>query len=214
MIRFKTLFLAFGALCSLTLAGRATEISLLFSYQDPNGQVTGDFTLTATAVAGDPGAYMATGGSLTLLAPEADGIAGTYSIMPNWGGTSAEYSQSGLFIYDDLVMPGANPVVTNPGILAFGGPTSGWVPEGNGHELNLFSAGANTYDLYTATNGNYNYSYVFTTPSGSISASVINTPSISRHNLIAAPEPSTWAIMAGFLLIILCMGRSREAIRE
>jgi hypothetical protein len=215
MFRFKSLLLA---LLLAPLAGHATEISLLFSYQDPNGTVSGDFTLPATAVANDPGAYMATGGTLNLLAPSADGIAGTYSIVPNWGGQNAQYSQTGMFIFDDLVMPGGSPVVTNPGILAFGGPASGWVPEGNGSELNLFSVGNNTYDLYTASNGNYPYSYVFSTPQGSISASIVGAPSASRpllapRNLIAAPEPSAWAIMAGFLLIIPCMGRSREAIR-
>jgi hypothetical protein len=215
MIRFKSLLFA---LLLAPLAGHATEISLLFSYQDPNGTVSGDFTLTATAIANDPGAYIATGGSLNLIAPAADDIAGTYRVIPNYSAPNAQYSQTGMFIYDDLVMPGGSPVVTNPPILAFGGPASGWVPEGNGSELNLFSVGSNTYDLYTASNGNYPYSYVFSTPQGSISASIVGAPSASRpllapRNLIAAPEPSTWAIMAGFLLIIPCMGRSREAIR-
>jgi len=213
MLRFKSLLLA---LLLAPLAGHATDISLLFSYQDPNGTVSGDFNLTATAIANDPGAFLATGGSLNLIAPAADGIAGTYQIIPNYSAPNAQYSPTGLFIYDDLVMPGSNPVVTNPGILAFGGSSNGLVPEGSGAELNLFSSGANTYDLYTAANGNYTYSYVFTTPQGSISARIGgNTPSVSGgRNLVAAPEPSTWAIMAGFLLIILCMGRSRAPIRE
>jgi hypothetical protein len=215
MTRFKSFILALAALTLAPLAGRATEISLLFSYQDPNGTVSGDFTLTASAIANDPGAYIATGGSLNLIAPVADGIAGTYQIIPNYSGINQQYSQTGMFIYDDIVMPGSNPVVTNPGLLAFGGPQTGWTPEGHGAELNLFSDGPNTYDLYTSTNGSYTYSYVFTTPSGSISADIVSTPSVhSGHSLIAAPEPSTWAIMAGFLLIILCMGRSREAIRD
>jgi hypothetical protein len=214
MIRLKPFILALAALALAPLPGRATEISLLFSYQDPNGTVSGDFTLTASAIANDPGAFLATGGSLNLVAPLADGIAGTYQIIPNYSAGNQQYSQTGMFIYDDIVMPGATPVVTNPGILAFGGPKTGWVPEGNGAELNLFSDGPNTYDLYTSSNGGYTYSYVFTTPTGSISAKIGNTPSVAGRNLIAAPEPATWAIMAGFLLIILAMGRSREPIRD
>jgi len=216
MPRFTTILLALAALAFAPLAGRATEISLLFSYQDPNGTVSGDFTLTATAVSGDPGSYLASAGSLSLLAPVADNIAGNYTLVPNYsGGTNAVYSETGMFIYDDQVMPGTDPVVTNPGLLAFGGPGNGSVPEGKGSELNFFSSGANTYDLYTSSNGSYPYSYVFTTPQGSVSAQVIGGGSSHHaeslgHSLVAAPEPSTWAIMAGFLLITLVLGRNRK----
>jgi hypothetical protein len=34
------------------------------------------------------------------------------------------------------------------------------------------------------------------------------------HNLVAAPEPSTWVIMASFLLIALCKFGSMKPIRE
>jgi hypothetical protein len=220
MTPLKTLLLALGALCLAPLAGHAEDISLLFSYQDPNGTVSGDFNLTATAIANDPGAYLATGGSLNLIAPAADGIAGNYTIIPSYSAPNTQYSPTGMFIYDNLVMPGASPVVTNPGLLAFGGPATGLTPEGRGAELNLFSVGDNTYDLYTASNGTYTYSHEFSTPQGSISAQVVTTPPIAAHsqlagrNLVVAAEPSTWAIMAGFLLIILCIGNSRQAIRE
>jgi len=210
----KLTTLALAALSLAPLAARATDISLLFSYQDPNGLVSGDFTLQATAVAGDPGAYLASAGTLDLTAPSADGIAGTYTLVANPGAPNAQYSATGLFIYDDLVMPGSSPVVTNPGLLAVGGPANSFVPEGKGTELNFFSEGPNTYDLYTGANGSYPYSYVFTTPQGSVSATVVNKPGSAGPNLVAAPEPATWLIMASFLLIVLCGARSRVAVRE
>jgi hypothetical protein len=209
----KYIAFALAGLAISPLAAHATTLSLLFSYEDPNGAVNGDFTLTATAVAGDPGAYLATAGTLDLTAPTADGIAGTYSLVANPGAPNAQNSPTGMFIYDNLVMPGSNPVVTNPGILAFGGSGLGSVPEGKGSELNFFSSGANTYDLYTASNGNYTYSYVFTTPQGSVTAAVV-TPGGAGRDLVAAPEPATWLIMASFLLIVLCKAGSGQAIRE
>jgi len=211
---FKYIAFALTGLSIGPLAARATDISLLFSYEDPNGLVSGDFTLAATAVAGDPGAYLATAGTLNLTAPSADGIAGNYSLVPNSGAPNAQSSPTGLFIYDDLVMPGANPVITNPGLLAFGGPGTGAVPEGQGSEINLFSDGANTYDLYTGVNGSYPYSYVFTTPGGSVTAKVVTPASNHGADLVAAPEPATWLIMGSFLLIVLCKARSWKAVQE
>jgi hypothetical protein len=42
---------------------------------------------------------------------------------------------------------------------------------------------------------------------------VSNVPG-GLKSLVAAPEPATWLIMGGFLLIALCKARSREAVRE
>ena len=202
-------FVALALILTLApFASHADTISLLFSYDDSQGTVTGDFTLTATAVAGDPGAYLATAGTLDLTAPTADGIAGDYTLVANPGAPNSQYSQTGLFIYDDLVMPGSNPVVTNPGLLAVGGPGDTFVPEGRGSEINFFSSGPNTYDLYTGANGGYPYSYVFTVPQGSVTAHVVGP------DLVGAPEPATWVIMAGFILIALCKAGSRETVRD
>jgi hypothetical protein len=230
MKSLQNIALIFGTLCMGTLAARATDLSVQFSYDDSNGLVTGDFTLTATAVAGDPGAYLATAGTLDLTAPAADGIAGTYSLVTNPGAPNSQYSPTGLFIYDDLVLPGSNPVVTNPGLLAFGGPGLGNVPEGNGSEINFFSNGANTYDLYTGVNGNYPYSYEFTTPSGSVTATVYQAvsgqssqakPALKggigagsySSNLVAAPEPASWLMMGSFLGLALVAIRRHQAQR-
>jgi hypothetical protein len=211
-IAFTLAALSIGPLA----ARAATDISVQFSFDDPNGLVSGDFTLAATAVAGDPGVYLATAGNLDITAPAADGIAGDYSLVTNSGPPNAQYSPTGMFIYDDLVMPGSDPVVTNPGLLAFGGPGLGTMPEGKGSEINFFSNGANSYSLYTSANGGYPYSYVFTAPQGgSVSARLVvsNVPG-GLKSLVAAPEPATWLIMGGFLLIALCKARSREAVRE
>lgn len=220
----QSIAIALASLCIGPLAARAADLSLDFSFNDSNGLVTGDFNLTATAVAGDPGAYVATGGTLDVTAPSSDGIAGDYQLVQNPNGASATLSQTGLFIYDDLVMPGGSPVVTNPGLLAFGGPGLGNVPEGNGVEINFFSSDANTYDLYTGGNGNYDYSYVFTATPGSVTAMVtqgsatakvlISSIQAGGRNLVAAPEPSTWLIMGSFLLIALCKAGSVKAARE
>ncbi len=166
MKTYKSIALALAALSIWTLAARAATIDLSFNFEDPNGIVTGEASLTATPVFDDPGAYLATAGTLDITAPAADGIAGDYTLFQNPFAGNAEYSPTGLFIYDDLVMPGGSPVVTNPGFLGVGGPGTGSVPEGKGSEINFFSNGANTYDLYTGVNGGYPYAYEFTVPQG------------------------------------------------
>jgi hypothetical protein len=212
----KNIIFALATLAVAPLAAHATDLSLDFSFDDSNGLVTGDFSLTATAVAGDPGTYLATGGTLDITAPAADGIAGDYKLVQNPGAPNATTSATGLFIYDDLVMPGSNPVVTNPGLLVFGGPGLGNTPEGKGSEVNFFSAGANTYDLYSGANGNYSYSAVFTAPQGgSVSVKVLSaSPQLVGKNLVAAPEPSEWLVMGSFLLIALWKSGTGKAVRE
>jgi hypothetical protein len=199
----KNIILALAALSAAPLAARATDLSVDFSFDDSNGLVTGDFSLTATAVAGDAGTYLATAGTLDITAPAADGIAGEYKLYQNPVAPNPTGSPTGLFIYDDLVMPGSNPVVTNPGLLAFGGPGQGNVPEGKGQEINFFSGGANTYYLYAGSNGNYPYSASFTASQGSATVKVV-----------AAPEPSAWLVMGSFLLIGLCKPTSAKVARE
>jgi hypothetical protein len=213
----KAFAIALAGLSLAPLAARAAdELSLQFSFEDSNGLVTGDAMLSANPVLNDPGAFLATSGNLDITAPAADGISGEYQLFQNPSAPNASTSPTGLFIYDDLVMPGSNPVVTNPGILAFGGPSGNNVPEGKGDEINFFSSGSNTYDLYTGANGNYPYSYVFSVPQGSVSAQVIVSAAAVRsaalsRSLVAAPEPSAWLIMGSFLLIGLCKLRSGEA---
>jgi hypothetical protein len=210
----KYIAFALTSLLTGTLVARATDIDLQFSYQDSNGLVSGNADLIATPLAGEPGAYTATVGTLVLKAPAADQIAGDYQLFPNQAAPTPQYSPTGRFIYDDLVLPGANPVVTNPGVLAFGGPGQGSVPEGKGSEINFYSNGANTYDLYTSVNGNYPYSYQFMTPRGSAKATVVASFSGGGKGVVSAPEPSSWLIMGSFALIALWNVRSRKGFRK
>jgi hypothetical protein len=48
----------------------------------------------------------------------------------------------------------------------------------------------------------------------SVNGAVTPGSGVVYRSLVAAPEPATWAIMASFLLIVLCKAGSREAIRE
>jgi hypothetical protein len=220
----NVLAIAVATLSIGTAATRAATINLDFSYVDSNGIVNGQGTFTAKPLFGVQGGYLATAGSLVLKAPAADGISGTYSLFTNPSAPNSSYSPTGQFIYDDLIFPGGNPVVTNPGILGFGGNAPGGVPEGKGREINLFSNGNNTYDLYTAVGGQFPYSYEFTIPekpaagskfvwSTMVAGATAGTGNI-HASVVAAPEPATWVIMGSFLLIGLRMARSRNGDRE
>src|SRR5580700_10371211 len=70
----KYMALALAGLAIGPLAARADDISLQFSFEDSNGLVTGDALFTATPVLSDPGAYLATAGTLHITAPSADDI--------------------------------------------------------------------------------------------------------------------------------------------
>ena len=218
----KTLTIALAALLTAVFASNAATINLQFSYEDSNGLVSGDATLEATPLFDVPGGYIATAGTLMLTAPAKDQISGDYQLFPNPQAPSAQYSPTGQFIYDDQVFPGGSPMVTNPGLLAFGGKAAGNVPEGKGSELNLFSSGPNTYNLYTATNGNYPYSFQFTVTPASSKMNWSNTVAGAgavgmgtiHASVVAAPEPSTWVIMGSFLVIALFKTGSLRGARE
>src|SRR5471030_1722820 len=109
----KLAAIALAALSSGLLSAHATSLSFGFSFEDANGLVSGEALLEATALSDNSGGFMATAGTLVLTAPAADGIAGTYQLFANPAGANALTSPTGLFIYDDLILPGANPIVTN-----------------------------------------------------------------------------------------------------
>jgi len=140
----------------------ATLLNVDFSYGDPGStQVIGDFSLDATLIA--PDEYLATSGFLTLSGAGLSAYAltpGAYALIPNPTPPGESYSPDGAFIFDDLGMPNADPVVTNGGLLA-GGP--------GGVEINLFSNGPDNYQFYVSNGANQ----TFTVPTtGSISVSV------------------------------------------
>lgn len=131
--------LAVAALFVTPLA-HATQIHLTFDYTG----VSGVADITATDLGG--GSYLATSGTLTVTG----GPGGTWSILPV--GPAAVWSPNGGFNVDDLVLPGADPVLTVSGLLFGDGSPS--------LELNLWGDSAGNYSLYTGTGpGAYPYTY-------------------------------------------------------
>ncbi len=207
---YRLILLAFASLAMAPSAAHAAILSLRFGYEDSNGAVTGNATLNVTPLFNNPGAFLATSGNLNIDAPAADNISGDYKLFASPTAPNASLSPTGLFIYDNLVFPGGRPVVTNPGLLGFGGNAPGSTPEGRGREINFFSNGENTYELYTGVNGSYPYSHEFTTATGSVTT----TFAARNGNVLAAPEPGTWIVMASFLMIRLFNAGSLKAVRE
>jgi hypothetical protein len=131
---------------------RASLFDITFTSNDRS-------TLAVASVTADPlggGAFEATAGSITVSGLNTPFTQGNYGLVPNPnypGSTAALVSQSGYFIYDDQVLSGQNPFLTNPGLLFLG-------PGNSTIELNLFSNGASspvpngTYQLYDNTGVN------------------------------------------------------------
>jgi hypothetical protein len=153
------------ALCAaLALGGFATEASattFVFDYTSNDGTELASGTLSATAN-GD-GAFTATTGSITASGPVATG-AGT--LIANASAPSAIDSPSGYFLFDDQVLPGQNPLITNPGLLFDIG----------GSEINIYS------------NGPGPGTYLFQTNNGGASR-------FGNFSISAVPEPASWAMM-------------------
>ena len=83
-----------------------------------------------------------------------------------------QYSPSGLFIYDDQLLPGQNPLILNGGLLFTSGST----------EVNIFSE-PGTYRYYEGVAGGYPYD------------------SYGSFTLTAVPEPATF-VMGGTALLV------------
>ncbi|MGZ3377922.1 MAG: PEPxxWA-CTERM sorting domain-containing protein, partial [Phenylobacterium sp.] len=152
--------LAFG----VALAGSASATTFLFSYTSNDGTQSASGTLNADLVA--PGQYDATSGTITAFGPLEAGV-GTLIANPNSPNTAG--SPSGFFTYDDQLLPGQNPLITNPGLLfAIGGD-----------EVNIFSngPGPQTYQFYVNNGGNDLGNFALSQVGGGV------------------PEPAAWALM-------------------
>jgi PEP-CTERM motif len=135
---WRTVYLA---LCLLPLvsAARANTILYSFSYisNDLQHHANGDLTATDN---GD-GTYTAISGS---------GFYDSFAItlIPNPIAPTAAYSPTGYFYYDDLIIPGQNPVITNPGLLFS-------IRDNGSTELNIYTVGLVYVEyLNNGSNGN------------------------------------------------------------
>jgi hypothetical protein len=177
--------LAGAAFASLAFsAAGASATTFLYDFISNDGLETASGDLIATAN-GD-GTYTAVSGTITLIGGEQ--VAGAGALTANPGAPSSEYSASGAFIYDDQVLPGQNPGITNPGLLF----------DVAGLEVNIFSNGPSaaapdgTYSLDTFAEGGY-------------------LTSTGAFTLTAVPEPAAWSTMLiGASLAGAAMRRRRQ----
>jgi hypothetical protein len=155
--------MALGAALAISaIATSAYATNFLFTYTSNDGSEAASGTLSATAN-GD-GTYTALNGVINALGPVA---AGAGSLMANPAPPAASYSPSGYFIYDDQLLPGQNPLITNNGLLFDIG----------GAEINIFSngPGPDTYQFYSNNGANDFGNFALTQAS--------------------VPEPGAWALM-------------------
>ena len=145
-IIMKKLQLAMLVSASFVAAqARADLFDITFLSND--GSTIANAVVSGTPIGG--GVYEATGGSIQITGNPAFSQL-PYSLIPNPNAPSASYSPSGYFIYDNNVLTGQNPFLSNSGLL-FG---DGYV------EINLFSNGASqpvpdgTYQLYQNNGAN------------------------------------------------------------
>ena len=169
-------FAAALALGGFASAASATTFVYDFSSNDGTENATGRLTATANG----NGTFTAISGTIDASGPLASG---TGTLTSNASAPAASYSPSGAFTYDDQLLPGQNPLITNPGLLFKIGGT----------EVNIFSngPGPGTYSLDTWAGG-YGYQ-------------------TGNFTLSAVPEPASWAMMLiGFGLIGSMMRASRK----
>jgi hypothetical protein len=145
------------------IASSASAAQFLFTYSGDMG-INGAFgSLTGTAN-GD-GTYTATSGTITEFGPVATG---TGALIANPSAPASHGSPTGFFTYDDQLLPGQNPLISNGGLLFSVG----------GVEINIFSngAGPDTYTIYNnrGTQGNGDF---------------------ALSQLAGVPEPATWGLM-------------------
>jgi len=108
-----------------------------FNYTFSIGPDVGSGTLNTTNIGG--GAFLATAGTLTVTAGN---DMGSYTLYP--GGPGVSLSPSGFFQYNNVVYPGANPLLDIDGLLF-----AGAVPE-----INIWGNSANNYTFEDNTGYN------------------------------------------------------------
>lgn len=143
----KTLKIAIMSVAaSLAIEAQATLFDITFTSNDGSTQGSG----VLNGISDGGGVYTAGAGSFfdIFASISTPFLPGTYQVYPSSSlPPNSQYSPSGFFIYDNAVLNGQNPFITNPGLLFIG-------PNGFTLELNLFSNGPSspvpngTYQLY------------------------------------------------------------------
>lgn len=124
-----------------TTLGSGTDPVYDFTFVSNDLSVTAVGVLDATPCTAGMCAYS---GIITVAASGNSQDVGTSPLFANPSAPSASYSPSGYFIYDDTLQPGANPSITNDGLLFI---TAG------GLEINIFSNGPSS----PVPNGSYQF---------------------------------------------------------
>ena len=158
----------------------------MFTFTFTGGGIDASGILNANAN-GD-GTFTATGNTMSFTST-IGGDPGTYGLIQNPTPTGEVYSPSGAFIYDDQVLPGQNPLITNGGLL-FGNGTL---------EFNIFSngPGPGTYSFYE-----YN-------PNGGYVAIATG-----NFTLTAVPEPSAVFIASFGSIAFAAYGWRRRRVSQ
>jgi hypothetical protein len=169
----KTVFLCLG----LASAGRAAPI-ILFTYLGNGGhQASG----TLTAIDNGNGSFTAIAGT-----GQYDGFAIT--LIQNPTPPTQVISPSGFFLYDDLVFPGQNPLMTIGGLLFS-------IHDGSATELNIWGNGPYPANLYTAYLNN-------------------NVNDNGRMTMLLIPEPSTLPLTLIACVVIRVRRRRRRPLAD
>jgi hypothetical protein len=162
-MKLKTLLALSAAVTVVALASSASAVEFLFTFAGDGGINGASGTLDATAN-GD-GTFTAVSGTITAFGPV---VAGSGTLTANPNAPAAAGSPSGFFTYDDQLLPGQNPLITNNGLLFDIG----------GAEVNIFSngPGPDTYTIYNNDGDNANGDFALS-------------------QVASVPEPATWAMM-------------------
>jgi hypothetical protein len=141
-------------------SGIGTDPVFDFTFASNDGSVLAFGSVDASSN-GD-GTFTAFSGSGTVAGATPDN--GGLTLFPNPSPPGEVVSPSGFFLYDNQVLPGQNPLITNGGFL---------FTLADGTELNIFSngPGPGTYTLYENNGFNINGNFALTE--------------------LAVPEPST-----------------------
>ena len=179
-------------------AGHAQAATWLLDYTATNGGAPSEATLTlkTSDILNAVGGY-----DITSVAGDVDGDVVT-GLVDNPSQPFASYSADGMFIFDNVFFANQTPRLSHPGLFFKGA---------SGHEYNLFSDNATTYELYQAVPAGWDSENSV----GTLSATKLNLNPLGGHldgGLSAAPEPAAWALMiVGFGGIGALVRRKRAA---